>query len=328
MKKSKKHLYPKITTRIGKFVDRLTYGQLLSISILIILFFSLILFLTNDYGFATNKKYLSITESLHYSISTFTSLGETDIKPVKLGVVLFFLEGLLGVICLAIFIGKIASEKTNAILLLTYTSEQQKRVIKFEKDLAKNTKVIDDNLNEHEYQEIEAKIRTLENFVISIHNYLLVQSNQGKLGIYGNKKTLKKLYSQFLELQQILLEAFQTKGVSEKTRRIIDNIFERIRKVGKSMRKFHKKDEKIINIFNKYEVLEKQRLKWDQKRQVEEVAFLSRSVVTERMIQKVKELLPIKPWSKGIHKQIAKKLYVSNTYVSKCITILINRKEI
>lgn len=321
LKKDKKVL----TTFIGNFIDKLSYGKIAGYIFFLLICSAIYYWALSPLGHGTDIKNLTFLSSIYFSIITFSSLGYGDILPIGFGKVIASLEVLLGLGLTAIFIGKIASEKQFAMSRLVYTSEHQKRIVKFEKQTIKIIKSMNKALNEHDHEKLNLLSKKSYRFVASLHNYLKFQSNQGDLAAFGNDTSLKRLYKSLLNMQIIMDDAIKTFGIQQRTRTKLIQIVTRVNILSGMMHPFHSRNNKIIAILKQIKRTTENTNKWIYNFSQGQIKYNYRSIVTEKLLFRVKDKIPARPWPKHIHKMIASELEIQNQLVQKCINILIER---
>lgn len=312
-----------LTTFIGGVIDKVSYGKLAFCIGLVLLLCSFYFWLLNPYGHGTNTKDISWTDSLYFCVITFSSLGYGDISPVGFGKLVASIEVMSGLFLVAVFVGKIASERQSAMLRLIYTSEHQRRLIDFEKEIYELESQIDNALDEHNHDKLYTLSRNVYRFIASIHNYLHFQANQGGLASFGNNSALRRLYQSFSELQITLYDAIRTYGVQQRTSSKFEQIITRVNGIAKTMSQFHNEDEKINSLLIEIQNTLSSLQKWKVQNVNGEAEIKYRNVVTNYLLNKVKEKLPKPPWPKHIQKTIATELEIQNKLAQKCIEILI-----
>ncbi|WP_158267601.1 potassium channel family protein [Adhaeribacter arboris] len=312
-----------LTTFIGGAIDKTSYVAIGACIFGVILFCSLYFWLINPYGHGTNTTNLRWFDSLYFCVITFSSLGYGDIAPIGFGKFMASFQVLSGLILIAVFVGKIASERQSAMLRLIYTSEHQRRIVDFEKELYLIDEQIDKALDEHNHDKLYSLSRSTYRFLASIHNYLHFQANQGGLASYGNTSSLKRLYQSVAQIQQTLYEAIRTYGIQQRTKLKFEQTIIRINSIAKAMSSFHSQDEKIKPLLLEIQQLATYLDKWKEQHSKGNVKLKYRSVVTDYLLFKVKDSLPPQPWPKHIHKKIATELEIQNLLAQKCIDRLI-----
>jgi hypothetical protein len=320
-KKNKKSL----TTFIGNFIDKLSYEKIAKNIFILLLFSAIYFWALNPFSQGTNNKDLSFLSSIYFSIITFSSLGYGDISPIGFGRVIASIEILSGLAMTAILVGKIASEKQFAMLRLVYTSEHQKRIVNFQKETIRITKLINKALDNHDHEKLFTLSKKNYRFIASLHNYLKFQSNQGDLATFGNDTALKRLYKSLLKLQMIMNESIKTYGTQQRTRNKFQQIMTRINIMSKMMESFHTRNKKIIIILHEVNNVTENSNKWLENYSNGQVVYKYRSKITEKLLLKVNEKLPLQPWPKHVHKIIASEIEIQNQLVQKCIDVLIQR---
>jgi hypothetical protein len=324
VKKNKKRL----KTFIGSFIDKLSYGKIAKYIFALLFGSALYYWALNPFKHGTDNENLTFLSSIYFSIITFSSLGYGDISPIGFGRLIASVEILSGLSMTAIFIGKIASEKQSVMMRLVYTSEHQKRLVKFEKQVCKLVKKIDNSLEEHNHEKLYLLSQTNYRFIASIHNYLKFQSNQADLATFGNATALKRLYKALIDLQLIMVESVKTFGTQPRTKSKTLQVINRVSIVANMMVQFHQDDEKIVGILHQIVSIENELKRWLEKFANGRVKNIYRSNETEKLLLKVLQAMPPKPWPRHIHKIIASDLEIQNQLAERCITILISEGKI
>jgi len=303
----------KLTTAIGKHLDSIGYGL---IARLIISHVLLCAFL---YWFFDLINSCSISDALYFSVITFTSLGYGDVLPTGIGKLVASFEVLSGIVLVAIFVGKLASERQSALLLLLYTSEHQRRLNEFALKAREFVPLIDDCLEKHDHQELIKTAKGLFKFLSSIHNYLVLQANQGGLAHYGNNSTLRRLYKAFSSVHLMAVEAIHTFGVPLSALNHLERSTSKLDGMAKVMLQFHAADPKTIAILmqvnSRHEVLGK----WIEKRKTGTANFRYRSLINAFVVKRVSEELPENYKVKGVERAVADKLGLTVKMVRKVI---------
>lgn len=312
-----------LTTTLGGIIDRVTYYKLLLWIIGVLLFCSLYFYILNPYGHGTDSEILSWFDSLYFCIVTFSSLGYGDISPIGFGKLIASLQVIFGLILVAILVGKIASERQAVLLRLIYTSEHQRRLIEFEKEIYDIDEQLETALTEHNHERLYFLSKKEYGFIASIHNYLNFQSNQGGLASFGNSSTLRRLYQAIAQLQQTIFEVIKTYGTEDRTLNKFEQILIRINNLSIVMDDFHKHDHKIHSLLIEIQTTLPDLQKWKIEVSEGEAEMKYRSTITPYLLLKVKEKLPHKPWPEHVHKIIANELRIQNSLAQKCISIII-----
>jgi hypothetical protein len=316
-------------TTAGKVIESISYWGLFLITALMLLGSAIIYTYQQWPGPDDTYVRYNYLDCLYFSIVTFTSLGYGDMTPLGLSRLVAGVEVFSGLFIVAILVGKVASERQNTWIQLIYTSLNQDRLNNFKKSIneliAKLRPVIDEN----DEKEIRKELDKILPFISGIKNYLLFQSNQGKLANFGNKSSLKGLYNSLIELQKLLIATYKNGKFSIDTNIKIENIQVIIYTIGAYMIRFHKNHNSVSLVLNKLNDNHNFFIRTYSQIQSEIGGrdYNTRRM-TESLIGEVLKHLPSKPWEKNIHKQISKELNISNSLCTKCITELINRGQI
>jgi len=316
-----------LTTFIGGIIDKLSYGKI-ALCIAVVLFFCATYFwILNPYGHGTNFKDLSWFNALYFCVITFSSLGYGDIAPTGFGKVIASIEVLSGLVLIAVFVGKIASERQAALLRLVYTSEHQRRIVEFEKEIDDLESRLETALNEHNHDELYALSRSIYRFIASINNYLHFQANQGDLASFGNNSTLRRLYQSLSQIQQTVYDGIRTYGTQQRTKTKLEQIVNRVNGIAVTMISFHSNDPKINALLNEIQQTNINLEKWNEDLSNGTAKFKFRSEITEYLLLRVIEKIP-NPLTKHFHKQIALELGIPNKLAERCIDILVKEGRV
>jgi hypothetical protein len=276
----------------------------------------------------TNKGQLSFPDAFYYNIITLTSLGYGDIYPVGFGRIIAAIEVLIGVMLIAFFVGKLASERQAALLLLVYTSEQQRRISEFAINLKEQLKLIQLAIDEKENESLQKLSIQNYNFISSICSYLILHAFQGEIASFGNISSLRKLYKEFNTIQKTAFQAMQIYGLSKRTTSRLGNIIGKLSDTAKRMRQFHKDDQIALRILDNIAQNGVNLLEWNNNVANGKIILRSETKVTDTLLLKVKSSVIEQVWERNMHKKIAKELAISNKLADKCIRILNEKGEI
>ena len=326
LKKTSKKTRPRkrLVTKLGKFVERLSF---LTIGLLIAgLIASCAFYFTCVPD--TNIGKLEFPTAIYFSVVSFTSLGYGDVYPLHFGKVITGSEVLIGLMLVAVFIGKIASERQSALTLLVYTSEQERRIREFYNGVKEKNQRLQAAVSGRNLEELNQVAKETYGFISSICSYLIVQAEQGDVAAFGNISSLRKLYSEFYTFQMQSFKALKIWGMPERTIRTYGNIIGKLSGNAARMRPFHKKDERAKNILSLIIQNGVALSKWNQAVANGSVVLYAEEIVTPALLQKIGDRMKTDVWTRDIYKTIAVELNISNRLAQKCLRILIDRNEI
>ena len=313
----------------GKLIESLSYWMLILITTVIIvssaIYYQNQIWLDNN-GSIVNRDFF---DCLYFSVVTFTSLGYGDIAPTGNARITAGLEVFSGLFLVAILVGKIASERQTIWVQLIYTSINQKRLVQYKKSLSKKKDELSIAVNSKDENKIDIEVQNIFPFIAGIKSYLLFNSNQGNLAYFGNKSSLRKLYLSIFNLQTTLIQIYRYEKLGAESNEEIEKTLVKIYVIAAHMQRFHKKHKRVLPVIQR--ILNNHDFFLNVYREVQnQLNGHNRSTrrISEDLINKVFEKLPLKPWEKGFHKNIANELKISNTLCTSCINELKNTGRI
>lgn len=317
---AKKNKKQNLTTFIGGVIDKLSYGKIALCILVVLLLCAAYFWILSPYGHGTTYKNLTWYSAIYFSVITFSSLGYGDIAPIGFGKAVASFEVLSGLMTVAIFVGKIASERQSVMLRLVYTSTHQRRLVELEQEVCRLNEELDVALNEHNHEKIYFLSQSIYRFIASTGKYLNFQSSEGDLASFGNNSAFRRLYQSILTLQLTIYEAIRTYGIKEKAKRNFEQISARINGIILSMKKSHNhNDIKIDSLLNEILQLKINIDNWNAELKNGRASYKFRNEITDYILEKVKERIPKDKWVKDTHKRIAEELGISNKLAEKCI---------
>jgi hypothetical protein len=113
-----------LSTTLGRAMDGLTYPQLFLVMFGVVLASALYFYLATPCGqgviYNTSDKTFSFGSSIYFSVVTFTSLEYGDFSPVGFGRAIASFEVLVGITSVAVFVGKLASERQSTVVVTVH----------------------------------------------------------------------------------------------------------------------------------------------------------------------------------------------------------------
>lgn len=201
-----------LSTRFGRFIENISYLSISLSALGIILLGSIYFFLATEYGHGLKgfirEGGIGFDEAIYFSVVTFTTLGYGEIHPEGYGRLVAALEVLFGLVLTALFIGKISSERQSALLLLVYTSDQQRRLTEFSTKIEHLVKIT----KERPSDKLDSGYQSWFLWK-SLSSYLMFHANQGRITEFGNKSALRQLYRLINELLQAMLVRMKSDNI-------------------------------------------------------------------------------------------------------------------
>lgn len=301
----------KLSTPLGRFIDSLTYKHIAIYVIALISVSAGYFWMAADGKNGLDKNAgENFFECLYFSVITFTTVGYGDLTPIGWGRLVAGVEVIGGLFFTAILIGKIASERQSALLLLIYTSDQQRRLSGFSDDLEQLAKSLKSGLAHK--QTTEACLTLTE----GLQAYLTFQSHQGRLADFGNGSALRQLYRMMHTFLSSILDSLNTSTLDPKIEISLLKAARRIGRLACIMNNFHPTDGKARATIASIQLKLSEIDSWEAK------------TVTPRRLEQVYAHVPPKPWPKHFHKAASEKIGISNSLFRNCMNELIKQGRI
>lgn len=193
-----------LSSTIGKLIQKATYTDLIIGAVMAIFLGSTLITL---FGELNNSD--GFIDSLYFSFVTFTTLGYGDLTPVGFARFISVILTLSGLLFTSLLIGKFASERQQAMLLLVHTSDCQRRIDAFCIELNKLNDDLISAFNEQNIPLTQSILKTITSRFEASSNYIIFHANQSDLTGFGNDSALMKFYH-VLNLIQESCHAIQT----------------------------------------------------------------------------------------------------------------------
>jgi hypothetical protein len=304
----------RLTTLIGKVLDRATYLHI-GAWILGIIFICALLYT----WIGSSSDTANFGDYLYFSVITFTSLGYGDIAPVGIGKLVASIEVFFGLITVAIFVGKVASERQAALLTLVYTSEHHRRITSFTESIKSlNDKVLS-AFNEYDNEQLIKESQSAYRFVSSLHNYLMMQSHQGQIATIGNISTLRRLYKNLTAFQLTCIEAVQTYGINAQTLTELSRVASKINTIAVKMSQFHTGDQTAMGKLDEIQTQFKTLNSWKKKRAENKIDYKHRTHLTENLLLKIADIMAEGYQPEELVEKVAEKLSITKSLVRRGI---------
>lgn len=338
-----------LTTKAGRAFERLSYFDIF-VAFTVILSLNVVcfaFFCPNCIGTTGSDANSSVFDVLYFSVVTFTTLGYGDILPVGIGRMLAGATAMSGLLLATLFIGKLSSERQSTLLMLLYTSDVEKRLSKFSEDLANSERMLRDG-DENSVKEALAKV---EATLKGSRRYILFNSMQARMAKFGNESSFAELCANVIALADALVAVsrdgrrLQYESSRSKSRSLISNC-ENLLNTVDSVHSMDFPDSYVPYwTVNAYKFL-RRLLPWGNdensetpysKAMMRLAEFrggdleVSAPIHTVEKMEFVRQRMSPKPqggWRKGIHKEIAEEIGISNSEVSRYVNILIEKKAL
>jgi len=332
----KPHQKNYLTTPIGRFVEKASYFDLFFFGLLAVLFSALYFWLAPT-EHSLNKSDIDLLDALYFTIVTFTSLGYGDLSPVGIGRFIAIIVVLLGLIFIALLVGKFASERQQSIILLLHTSDCQRRITSFSLEIIEINELLKKKVD------LEKDLSQARSCLEIMTNYLIFNANQARLISFGNESTLAALYREISKLQDTCLEIHIGEQSNLEISKRSLSLVKRCQAIVRQMVFFHN------NLTENKSYLEFLIFKRNQPKPLSgsllsihktldrmnnQIIYLkkwSQGKVTPIIFNNVYEHSPSGPlenWPFDVYVSMAKKLNISKNQVSKSIKILVESEKL
>lgn len=317
-----------LSTRLGRFLDKLNYVTLSWLIISLVLICALYFFIATSFGEGiTVPKESKADEirwnALYFSIVTFTSLGYGDLSPQGIGKAVASFEVLTGLVLIAVLVGKLASERQSTSLLLLLTSDNQRRLRELVQNLELSEQDICSALTDQDQIRAAKSVERGVSLVASIRKYLTFQANQAQLATFGNTSSLRDLYKGLYEYQHMADKSYKSSIARGAARISLEKIIKEIHAIAEIMVKFHPDDLECKKTFLKIGSRTELFFNWKESLVVGRVKEVFPTIITEPLLIRVQSLLSETNFDKNLTKTISSKLDISRRMAQRCVDELI-----
>lgn len=296
-----------------------------------------------------NKHATTFSDAVYFSIVTFTSLGYGDLSPQGLGRFVASTNVILGLVFVALLVGKFASERQQSILLLLHTSDCQRRLNEFTEQLQKLDAMLTAPAEPESTKANRETLKISAERLEIISNYLIFNSNQARLVDFGNDSALFALYDEIARMQRTCISIHKAEKEDLLSARRSLAVATKCLAIIKLMLAFHKHAilrtsylesfaKKIRASFKLIEPNTPSPLTLRVNTLYDKMCFeaellrrWSSSTLGPLVMDNVRNKMPtgpIKDWPEGVHKEIASQLGISNRLTQKCLDELIRLSKL
>jgi hypothetical protein len=328
------HRKAPLTTPLGRLIEELSYENLLTIAISIIAVSTIYFVLATpaDLGItdAAGKKAGKLSDALYFTIVTFTTLGYGDLLPQGFGRVVSAFVVLSGLILTALFVGKIASERQYAMLLLLQTSDHQRRLRSFEKELREARESMRIASTRNNQRLMASSTNETVSLLQAIFNYIVFHLNQSRLIDFGNESALSTFMTEIRFAQREFTVIFRNPNVDYVTSKRCLKIVQRLGDFEMLIEKFRLHRDRAKSPLGSTEG-KSPGLRTAMRDCADQLVSWAESNMSPWLLARVLASVTPGPralWPKHDFKRIATLLGVSNTLVQECIRILISQGKI
>lgn len=332
-----------LTSPFGRFVERASYTDLAVVSTSV-LSLATAYFRWGPSGHTLKATEHDLLEAAYFSFVTFTSLGYGDLNPIGFGRFVAVLVVLFGLVFIALLVGKFASERQQAVLLLLHTSDCQRRLNDFMSEIDRFCDDLEKAAGAVATEQARSAAKSLATRVEAVSNYLVFNANQARLIEFGNESSLVALYTALAKVQRLCIDVHKIEKSDLLLSRRTRSLANRCEGLVKLMQLFHESTEQQTSyvgaLWRRVSVLRKA-AKPEPSALAQRVSAISTSMsergdllrtwvysnCTPAVCEQVWSASPVgetATWGAHFHKRLAKELQISNRLAQKCLTKLLD----
>lgn len=330
-----------LTSPVGRFVERASYTDL-AVAGAGVLLLATVYFRWGPSGHTLKATEKDLLEAAYFSFVTFTSLGYGDLSPIGFGRFVAMLVVLSGLVFIALLVGRFASERQQAVLLLLHTSDCQRRLNDFTSEIDRFSEDLEEAARAARTLQARSAAKSLTTRVEAASNYLVFNANQARLMAFGNESSLVALYTALAKVQRLCIDVHRTEKSDLLLSRRTRTLANRCEGLVKLMQLFHENAERqtsyVHALWRRVSAV-RSAAKPEPSVLAQRVAAIStsmsergdwlrawvRSGYTPAVCEQVWSASPAgEPagWGADLHKRLAKELQISNSLAQKCLTKL------
>ncbi|RUM08308.1 potassium channel family protein [Rhizobium chutanense] len=337
------HQKPFMPSHVGRLVERASYLDI-AIATAVILLASSFYFAHAPQGWGLNKSDAGLQDALYYSVVTFTTVGYGDLSPVGLGRYVAMALAASGLFLSALLIGKLASERQSALLLLLHTSDTQRRISKFDHEIAELKTRLEMSQAPFASTAVQEDLERMRALAVALKRYLAFNSFQAGIAAFGNASTLASLYEELGGTFHAVIDIMhntESREVVSRCYKTCKRIYEIIGLMDRHHNHGVPTESFSAAAFRKYRRLgdpsptkvgmECARLALELKIAIEDTKEWLAKGYHPIQIDRVYHAFPAIPrteWAKGMHRELASKLGISHSVLSKCVDKLQAQKRL
>ena len=254
---------------------------------------------------------------LYFSITTITTLGYGDYRPIGYGRILSSVEVICGVISIAIVVSKLASDRTSTFVKLIYSSDNERRLRQYKNDIEDCSDKLKQALRDHDHLLKMECINSLKLLVINFYRYYNYQLTVGAIGEEWAKKNSLQITRAITEATQVVMLAGKDALASLKERKKIKTTLDYVKKTIAILSTDDVEDESF-GLRQQVEILIQS---YDQHVASEKHRYIY-TEITPALLIKIRENLPV-DWPKNYHKTVATELRISNKLAHRALMQII-----
>lgn len=332
------HSKPYMPGRIGRMLERASYRDMWAVSFFVLMA-STVYFATAPEGHGVEQngaQKSGLLDAAYFSVVTLTSLGYGDYLPVGVGRIVTCGLVFFGLAAVALFIGKLASERSQATLFLLHTSDRDRRLSDFSAAMAGVREELYRSIDKANVSDVSRLAQDLNGKLEGISNYVAFHAHHSSLGEYGNAPALNRMLMELKALSLPIVDAMSLPAIDTESQRRLDVAVGRI--VGLVRLVIEMQSRRVLDwtgtVFTwigfskaKTDVPNAQRrLEAGLLADIERGRKMAATVITEAVLAQVLSACstgPLQNWPRHDHKRIAAELNLSNKFVTRSIEKLV-----
>ena len=326
-----------VSQRIGLALDRVSVSTIVLTFLVGLILFGVAFYVLSRYGqgivSASPDNHIDIGTAMYFSVVTISSLGYGDYHPVGFGRLLSVIEVLYGLSIIAVIIAKVAGQRQSLVNRLIYQSVQEQHILSF----INETEACRVWLGKWMWGEITPTTNSIHHTIGSakfqvgtIQNFVAQQIGTSMLSEVDLDQSFYLLFKNLTTISHRALRIAKQNTLSNGERELLAGLAYVCRRtIGRYAA--------AANEVKIQKMLDKANQDWRTYLKIRKHLPTCRTrhrnspkLSTEEqknILERVAACLPAQPWSKNVHKDVAKSLGISNRAAHRAISELINTRR-
>lgn len=314
--------------QVGNLVDRLSLETLLALLGGLILGSAILVTAFSRWTLHSGIRHggdisIGFLDGLYFSVITVSSTGYGDYTPVGLVRLIAAGEVLIGLTLLSLIIAKIASERQSQLIKLLYASDHERRIKSLTRSMQQYSSSMREYLKTRDAEVLSSALRRSRRLLGGTSSYLVFQSRAGMINT-GSRAALRRMMHTLVDFASLTAAVGKQPTLPDELINLIRHAAGAIARVANLIGKVSQDPKvaartrevvrEVANLENYYQ---------KQQQSGGSIVHHGRADITDELLSRVECALPPQPWRRGVHKEVARKLLISNSHAQKCIDVLI-----